>query len=978
MSFNYKCLSLLIGSVLSLPCAYGVSTLPIMHRQTQKNVLTTSDEHTDSNTDTTPFIQTIKLPMRMPWLTKPYERALALYNLSLHNDFSQNSPILKEGHSHTEDKRIKERKINVTKENAKLSEETKVASFPKTIKPLDWSAIPKVFLADFTQANFTVTAQFADSPLGDFSVRLLSNHYLKIDLEKVFHQLKLKPEVKHYLAKHFTKGMLINQILYCTPMLSSLADCKVGQPAFLANLDLDTLRLSFYVDQSLFAHQQSQGIDYLPDPYRRYLSSMFQYNLNVSQNFGDEKYDSVASLAVKNITGFGKTHLDSAGYLSTTDNGNEGSLSQLQLIHDFKKTSLSIGYNNAGSIFSSNALNLTYGYSSGTLGVAWYSTTNMIENKGSSSINPLIIFLDQKATVRVYRNSQLLTVQSYGIGSHEIDTSSFPSGVYQVEIKVYQGSDLIRTIIQTVNKPFDMSNLDPKSKTAFALWVGVAQNINSTAFGLPYAGASLKAVVSRYVMTNLAAYAVGALSVYEVDALVSFPWISITTSAGHDSAGGYGVNVNTNKAFTDWLSGGVYYNQTGKSNTARSPFSFDASQIGANLSLGLSNFGALGLNASYDIRQHRPNYNANYSLTLFQDYGFYITGNINATWQDQTGENVTGRSFDYSVGLTLSYNFENGSSINLNSTYHPYTRSSDNNMTFTPALDAEDTISSFDVGASYSKAADDNSDRTTTVYSDLGFNHRWLQGNLNAQAQFNPTRTQSLNGSLQGSFVANSHGLAASGDEGDSGMLLNLEGADDADMNMVINGAFYPVHSGRNYIPLSPYQPYHAYLLDGDSSDQQLVWKHFDDDFVLYPGNIYGTTRHITAVTQVLGQIMVEDKPLEYANVSNQSNVSVSDGSGFFDIEMDKTDPVLHIVDSDHHHCNYHLTAQQVATLHQGSWLGVIHCASIALAHEALRLKKQYDEHNPITLASDMLARYLDINTNTKINKELNGENHAV
>ena len=87
MSFNYKCLSLLIGSVLSLPCAYGVSALPMIHRQTQKNVLTTSDEHTGSNTDITPFIQTIKLPMQMSWLTKPYEQALALYNLSLNNDF---------------------------------------------------------------------------------------------------------------------------------------------------------------------------------------------------------------------------------------------------------------------------------------------------------------------------------------------------------------------------------------------------------------------------------------------------------------------------------------------------------------------------------------------------------------------------------------------------------------------------------------------------------------------------------------------------------------------------------------------------------------------------------------------------------------------------------------------------------------------------------------------------------------------------
>ena len=101
--------------------------------------------------------------------------------------------------------------------------------------------------------------------------------------------------------------------------------------------------------------------------YRRF----FKYNINLSQNFGDTHNNSVASLAINNITGFGKTHLDTSGYLATGSDYSSASLSQLQLIHDFKNTSVSMGYDNAASVFGSNSLNLTYGYSGGMLGAAW-------------------------------------------------------------------------------------------------------------------------------------------------------------------------------------------------------------------------------------------------------------------------------------------------------------------------------------------------------------------------------------------------------------------------------------------------------------------------------------------------------------------------------------------------------------------------------------------------------------------------------
>lgn len=835
------------------------------------------------------------------------------------------SPVLGEKKPLTENQQPVKPPKNINPKSQQLQSKMVDANeFPSTLKALDWSAVPSDFMADFKSSDFTISAYFAGHSIGDFNVRVISDHQLKIDLQKVFHSIKLKPAVKRYFEGLFRDGMIINKIIYCNPSLQSQGICKGSKPVFLANLDLDNLSLKFYVDRSLFANQNSGGIEYLEDPYQRYWSSVFKYNFNIAQNYGNAENNSTTSLSIDNVTGFGKTHMDTSGYFSYSDDDSDATLSQLQVIHDFKRTSLALGYNDSASVFSSNALNLTYGYNGGMLGAAWYSTTNMMQNKGSSSINPIMIFLNQQATVRVYRNNQLLTVQNYGIGSHEIDTTSFPSGVYPVRIEIYNGAQLIRTETQMINKPFSSSDLAPDNSWAFATWAGIAQNYNASTFTLPYIGSSIKGILGRYVMGQLASYLVGSLSVYEVDATVSLPYsVDITASAGHDSEGGYGANVTIDKVFTDWLSTNVYYNQTGKS-IERSPFSFDQSQVGASVSLGFGFMGNLSVNGSYDFREDQQNYYATYSVTLLQRYGFFLTGNVYTTWQSQDPDSNQ-RAFDYSIGLTLTYNFDNGSSIDFNSTYHPYTSASENNVSFNPALDSTDFVSSFDIGASYNHDPDATVD-TKNAYTDIGFTQRWLQGNLNAQANFADENTQSISGSLQGSFVVNHNGFAASNDQGDSGLLVDLPGAPNADMNMVVNGSFYPVHGGANFIPLPAYQPYHAYLLQGNDVSQNLMWKHFDDDFVLYPGNIYPTSRHITPVIQVLGQVKSSGNPLAYGAVHNQVDKTVTDENGFFSINIDPANPVIQIDQTPQKACTYMLTKKQLADLHQGSWLGEINC----------------------------------------------------
>ena len=169
-------------------------------------------------------------------------------------------------------KRKDTNKITV-KNNQKIVDSTALI---ENAKPLNWDAVPEAFLADFKEASFPISAHFGQSDLGNFNVQLLSGQHLKIDLQKVFHKLKLDPAIKRYLMKHFkAKGLLINQVLRCDQSLAGQGLCKDNQPIFLANLDLQKLSLNFYIDKKLFETQGNGKVRYLPDPYKRYLSSVF-------------------------------------------------------------------------------------------------------------------------------------------------------------------------------------------------------------------------------------------------------------------------------------------------------------------------------------------------------------------------------------------------------------------------------------------------------------------------------------------------------------------------------------------------------------------------------------------------------------------------------------------------------------------------------------------------------------------------------
>lgn len=82
---------------------------------------------------------------------------------------------------------------------------------------------------------------------------------------------------------------------------------------------------------------------------------------------------------------------------------------------------------------------------------------------------PLVVFLARSAQVNVYRDGQLLASGLYEAGNQMIDTSSFPSGGYNLTIEVLERGGAPRQEIRFYSKD---RSLPPAGHTAFSLTAG--------------------------------------------------------------------------------------------------------------------------------------------------------------------------------------------------------------------------------------------------------------------------------------------------------------------------------------------------------------------------------------------------------------------------------------------------------------------------------------------------------------------------
>ncbi|MHC0448587.1 MAG: TcfC E-set like domain-containing protein, partial [Candidatus Lariskella arthropodorum] len=483
-------------------------------------------------------------------------------------------------------------------------------------------SIPAEFMDLMRVKGVDVALIYQDRSVAETKVYLLPEGY-QASISQELQNMGIKSQYVKYLSAAFAKGIpSLTYTIRCSEELQKQLGCFENEVILNSTLDLDNLTLTLEFSKSSYQSVTSTNNTAVKLSSVSALSSSFNYNINVSQGFGELATDAYA-LSLANVSSFKNTHLSSAWYLGNSDGKSKFDIDNIQLIHDLERSSVALSY--GGGLLGAGSLSqMNYAYPGDVITASWYSNSSINDEENYVSLRPIDIFVGRASTAQVYKDGRLIGIQMLNPGVQKLDTASFPSGIYQIRIDVYEGSELVKQYYELIEKPFSISGIDNRLGFAFALWSGLAAKIDqSENFDQIYIGGSIAKALNKYWLSKVSFYQAGNLSVLEIDNEFLLPYdIALIANAGIDDTLGYGLSLSVSKSFNNMISMSLSYSQN-NGERENSPFSTKNQLLGINTSLNLLDWGSLYLGISYDL-DNNSSYYSSYNHTLYDRYGLTL------------------------------------------------------------------------------------------------------------------------------------------------------------------------------------------------------------------------------------------------------------------------------------------------------------------------------------------------------------------
>ncbi|WP_192483927.1 MULTISPECIES: TcfC E-set like domain-containing protein [Cysteiniphilum] len=780
--------------------------------------------------------------------------------------------------------------------------------------------IPKEFIDFASQQGVDVNVQVSGVQLGYHTAYMQDSKLEGIDLNEIFSSVKLKDTAKAVILDQWRSGIPFEDAIYCSTEYEAQGICKAGSILARSHFSTKTSQLDITINKSAVSYQNHQDQGYLNLHENTRYGSIFNYDLYFDVSNETSSYN----LNLENISSVNNTSIHSGIIASGNENSSSETLTQLYVQQEFQDNLLIAGFMGSYEAPFNAVTQMDYIPSVDSLLIGLSSSNNMKKNKNASSQVPILIYAQSNTKVKIYKENNLLSVQSFAAGTHEVDTSSFPYGIYSVRVEIYQGNTLIETRISTVVKPTSAADFGDRS-SHYRLWLGMAKETNyqeqffPDRFNKVYLGGAYAFMPLTNTVTNLSAYVLGSTVTGEagVDYLFSES-LSFNASGAIDNYHGYGFNINAQMQPFSLLSMSLWYqNEDNQRNNYQneqvfSAFAKDYNSIGISTSIHLNDIGLGSLSGSYMYNLKTNGFQSNVShyktWVSARDYQIYST--INYGYSKYTG----GQYKDFSIMLNFSYFFDNGSSINSSLGHQSYNNTNSGTLGYSPNFDSN-YIDDVSLEIDYGDVSESQG-----ISVNLGSDN--ISGFIDAAHQStNGESTSSIYGSLSGSFALVDFIPSFSADQyNQAGVMIDMDMPEDASVDAEIDGRRYSLSAGQNLIMLPAYQEYTLQLLEDRNDRSNLQYSEKEKSFTLMPGNIVQIDESAIATIHVLGRALVDGKPKKNVMVKNHINQTVTDEKGYFMVYIDKRNPTLQINGS----CKYEFQDPQV--LQSGQWIGVIEC----------------------------------------------------
>lgn len=501
--------------------------------------------------------------------------------------------------------------------------------------------------------------------------------------------------------------------------------------------------------------------------------------------------------------------------------------------------------------------------------------------------NEIEVFLDSRSRVEVYKDGRLINTQFYDVGNQLINTSSFPAGAYDIEIKIINSAGAERLETQFFSKS---SRLPPADQPLYFLQVGEEMDQSNAEQILPKgndkrflrAGISHRLTASfgtgfgfsaNQTSTMIEASGFKQGNHYELQSIFAYDDLQV-------SALDLKLRMRFENAHISFSSRRIWNDL---------PDTDVVSQIGADaLQTRLSgtwNTGYGSFNAFYrENKISDTNTTRNYGARWDKNWTSGI-GNLNGSLEFSTNDG------DNQLFFRLNYRFQKNRWVHVAAArYQDRGQQGNVNNDGGSGFVSADWRNASSAANQYQVGLRADSEDSGTFETRVA-----AKGNLGKAALTSEYRHDlgyaNYSGSANTSFVVTEQAFGIGGDrQALSGFLVSTKGKSDqdGDISVIVDGskrAKIKLNSTR-FVPASEYDTHDiAFLTEGKTLlnvDTKTYRK------TLYPGNVIGLEIEAKRILVALGQLLKPDgTPLSHGLLLGTQGIATTDDQGYFQAEID-------------------------------------------------------------------------------------------
>ena len=677
--------------------------------------------------------------------------------------------------------------------------------------------------------------------------------------------------------------------LICPP--SRTTDCGVLEtPVAGVIFDESRFRVDIFVNRQFMLTRAAEVRKYLP-PSDAGFSLMQNLSAAVS---GSSSSDNSYTLNGLTTAAWRENSL----YWSWDySDSNHFSVNELYGQRDFEGVEYNAG------MLSTSGFGLSFSGDQPMLGLRLNSSNNTREDLDFSGGMPVTVFLPTRGRVEVRRDDRLIDSAFFEAGSQQLDTSSFPSGAYDIEIRILDESG---NVLSNETRFFaKRSQIPPVGEWLFFLESGrVLERVSDDVLPDVTDQWLSRAGASRRLHDTVAATA--AMAVSSDEALTEFgiyhfgPLYEIEPSLMVSDDGSHGISVNGRLSLGDLsLSGNfrrVWHDEPrvvveDGANLLGNAFEQHAFSAGMQLFDGSLNY-RYSLNQSYNndnsALDPTRTHSLDYRRTLFRtfDYDADISFSVSKSGDDHVGL----------VSLTLRYrtdhwNFNAAPRVEM--TRRDGESDSTERLRLSTSWEDRELLAGdlrFDAGVEGGTGSEriNGSMQYANHYGRASFSasHTYADGD----------GTTNWGGSMSTSFLTDGEVFAVGGeDRSESALVVNLDGRAGDVFDVRVNGQRrgYAVAGSPSIIGLSPYDQYRVTL--SPAGETLYSFDEREKVATLYPGNVVTLDYEAVPLQLLFGRLLFKGEPLIGARIEGGLLPGSTDDIGMFQVEARSDVGVLQV-----------------------------------------------------------------------------------